>query len=348
MKFLKEKICCIADLHIGVHQNNPIWHGISLDFANWLKAKLNEQGIKDIVIAGDIYNDRNEISVNTMDVANKIFNIWKEFNIVILIGNHDSYYKDRPDVNSLGMLSGWSNISVFDKITTTEQFDKTITFCPWATDFNHVPNSDIIFGHFSIAGFKMNKGKICTENEGIVSNSVLSRSNLIISGHFHLREERKYANGTILYLGSPYELTWGEIGDPKGIYTLDIISKKYEFIENVVSPKHKHIKLSELIAASGVSEEIKKDFPGNFISFIIDKTVDFDKIEILINKFGLLKPISITTEFELDNKFNSDDIAYEYTGIDMSGAIEEFINMLNVENKQEVLNSTLNLYRQVS
>ena len=108
--FKQSKIAVVSDLHFGVHQNNQTWHTIAIDFAKWFKKQLIKNKIQDIVICGDINNDRNEISVNTMHVVNQIFKLWKDFNIKIIIGNHDAYYKDRCDVNSLSMFAEWALI----------------------------------------------------------------------------------------------------------------------------------------------------------------------------------------------------------------------------------------------
>jgi metallophosphoesterase superfamily enzyme len=105
MSFKNNKIALVSDLHFGVHQGNHMWLDISLEFAKWFRDELIKKDIKDIMICGDINNDRNEISVNTMSVVTKIFKIWKDFNIKIIIGNHDAYYKDRCDVHSLSQFS---------------------------------------------------------------------------------------------------------------------------------------------------------------------------------------------------------------------------------------------------
>jgi len=89
------KVCCIADLHIGVHQNSIFWHDTALKWAQWLKEELKKKDIKDIFILGDLYHYRDEIAVNTIHVVNQILTLWEEFNIVILVGNHDAFYKDR-------------------------------------------------------------------------------------------------------------------------------------------------------------------------------------------------------------------------------------------------------------
>lgn len=344
--FKKSKICCLSDLHIGIHQDSVIWYDISINFIKQLKANLIKEGIEDIVICGDINNDRNEISVQTIHVINKIFTLLKDFNIILIIGNHDAYYKDRSDVNSLGILSGWNNIKVIEKTASIEQFNKKITFCPWATDINTIPRSNIIFGHFDIMGFKLAQTKVC--DIGINSQDLINKGDLIITGHFHLKEHRNYEYGTIVYLGSPYELNWGESGDPKGYHILNLHTNEITFYENTESPKHKHIRLSELLIDNKITETTKQNFYHNFINFIVDKEIDTNKLDELINKLHLLKPINIKTDFELEDKLLIEDTNVQFTGIDIPSAIEEFINMLNVENKNEVLNFTLDLYRKTA
>ena len=49
--FFKEKeICCIADIHIGVHQNGTLRHKIALEWVNWLDEELKKKKIKDIPV----------------------------------------------------------------------------------------------------------------------------------------------------------------------------------------------------------------------------------------------------------------------------------------------------------
>jgi DNA repair exonuclease SbcCD nuclease subunit len=337
------KIAILSDIHIGTHQNSVMWHNIVLNFAKWLKTDLEQKNIKDIIICGDINNNRNEISVSSINIIDKFFKELKAFNITVIVGNHDSYYKDRPDVNSLALLSEWDNIKIIDSIQSITVNDNKLTFCPWGVELKDIPETDILFGHFEIMGFKMSKTKINTI--GINSKELLNKSKLVITGHFHLREERKYENGTILYVGSPYELDWGDYNtNDRGYYILDTETKAYEFVPNNISPKHKKIKLSDLLNG-GITDELKLEFKNNFINFIIDKDIDTDKVSSLINKLSNLKPASIKTEFINIGKAVFDDTGYDFNGVDISASIEEFVNMLDLKYKQETLVYTIDLYK---
>ena len=344
MLFRKSRVCCVSEIHVGVHQNTTLWHDIMIDWAVWLKKELTAKNITDIVISGDLFHYRDEIAVNTIHVVTKIMTIWKQFNIVILVGNHDSYYKDRVDVNSLSILSGWNNITIFETPEVVNCYDKKIMFCPWGTRVEELEKCDIMFGHFEVQSFKMNQYKVCTD--GIKSGELLKHSPLVITGHFHLRDERQYKKGTVLYLGSPYQMDFGDVNSTKGYYLLDIKNSSYKFYENNISPKHKKITLSELVGHDGITDDVKNMFANNIVKLIIDLHISPDEIDFLLSKLSVLDPISINTDYEINfNKFGieeSDDI--DISGIDIPAAIEEFINMLDVDDKQTIINETLDIY----
>lgn len=343
--FKESSICCISDIHIGVHQNSIEWHNITLQWAKWLRDDLNKKGIKDIVISGDVFHYRDEVAVNTMHFASEVLDIWNEFNIVMLVGNHDAYYKDRSDVNSLSILKGWKNVTIIQEPYNTTLYEREITFCPWGTTLSQIPKSDIVFGHFEIQTFKQNSFKMC--DDGMTSKELLERCNLAISGHFHLRDERVYDEGTILYLGNPFQMDFGDVDSTKGYYILDLNTLKYEFTENTISPKHKKIYLSELVKIGNITSKVKSMFKGNFVKFIIDKNISPDEVDIVIRKLMSLNPLSINVDYAANfNKYKLDDDAKaDFSGIDIETAIKEFVNLMEIDNKKEVSEYTLSLYR---
>jgi DNA repair exonuclease SbcCD nuclease subunit len=334
--FVKNKnVCCVADLHIGVHQNSASWHDTALKWASWLKEELISQDIEDIFILGDVYHYRDEVAVNTIYTVNQILNIWADFNIVILVGNHDAYYKDRSDINSLSILNGKNNITVIDEPTTSTVFGKQLTFLPWGSSINNVQKSDIIFGHFEIESFKMNSFKIC--DHGTKITELLEKAPLIMSGHFHLRDERIYQNGTVIYVGNPFQMDFGDTDSAKGYYILDIGSGKYSFKENTVSPKHKKISLTELAVIKSTNNiELNSLFNNNII-------------DVLIKKIASYNPFTLSVDYSLyDNTIAIDDQNYEASGVDLHKTIEEFVDVLDIDNKKEVIDYCINLYKRAN
>lgn len=345
INFNKRKVCCVSDIHVGVHQNSAMWHDISIQWAKWLRKQLEDADIKDIIIPGDLFHYRDEIAVNTIQIVTEMLMIWKDFNVVLLVGNHDAFYKDRSEINSLSILKGWQNITVIDEPTQVEYKGRKLMFCPWGTYINQIKKSDIVFGHFEIQSFKFNQHKVC--EEGIKSDSLLKKAPLIITGHFHLREERNYKNGKILYLGNPYQMDFGDVNATKGWYELDLMTGDYEFTENDISPTHQKIKLSELVEIGSLNKQVRDRFKNNIVKLIIDLQVAPDDMDIMLKKFLELSAISITADYDVNfNKFGLEgESDHDLSGVDISVAIEEFVNLLeDVPNKQEIIDYTIDLY----
>ena len=343
--FKQNKICCISDIHLGVHQNNSNWHKVLLDWANWLNKELQSHTIKDIMICGDLFHYRDEIAVNSLHIANEFFDILRSYNIVMITGNHDCYYKDNSLVNSLSILKGRPNVRIIDKPETVNMFGKQITFCPWGTKINELEKSDLIFGHFELVDFKMNNFKVC--DHGDTPEDILKKGNKIITGHFHLREHRKFKNGEILYLGNPFQMDFGDAGSTKGWYELDFLSLKTTFHENNISPQHIKLPLSELIKYDGITDELKELVKGNIVKLIIDKNIEPEDTDIINYRLNQEKPFIYNVDYAINyNKFSQDELDYEYSGVDYETAITDFVDMLDIQNKKEVIQYTISLYKE--
>lgn len=341
-----ERVAIVSDLHIGKHQNSSRWHNIALDFAKVMRDKLRKDNVSDIIICGDVNDDRNEISVQSLHILTELFTIWKEFNVIIIVGNHDSYYKNRSDVNSLSVFSGWKNITIVDTVVNYGVFGKKLSFCPWGSSLDAVAKCDYLFGHFEINGFSLSKVKVCTN--GVDSVNILDKADMVITGHFHLREDRKYKNGRILYVGSPYELDWGDAGtDPRGFYYLNIPSGDYEFIENKTSPRHKKIRMSEITSARKLTVDVAREFKGNFVQFIVDHEIkDIKKFDSFLSDLGTLGALSIKTEYMLEDRVSVEETEYEFTAVNIPASIEEFIKITDYVDRDAILEETKLLYEQ--
>jgi len=342
--FSSNRVACISDIHLGVHQDSQTWHDIAIKFAYWLNGVLRENNIKDIIIAGDIFHNRHEIGVNTIHTAHKFFDILKEYNIVAITGNHDCYYKDKSDINSISILNN-KNITIFQELRTYTINNKSFTFCPWGVAVENIPKSDVIIGHFEITNFKMNQHKIC--DHGVATESLLNKGKLIISGHFHFRDHRKYSDGrSILYLGSPYELDFGDRDQVKGVTILDTDTLEVKLIENDVTPKHKKVKISDLTDGRIKLDEISSTVSNNFIDLCIDKNLDTQALDLILAKFNQYKPLHIRTDFNIFENVQLSATDAENFSIDVETALQEFVELLETKvNKDDILNKCLDLYK---
>ena len=344
MKIINSEVGIFSDPHYGVHRNSETWHKIALNHAKWAAEQFKARSIKDIIIPGDIFHDRNDIAVNTLHNVTDIFDCLRDFNIIITVGNHDAFYKDKSDINSVSILRGWSNITVVDKLVVLETHGRKIALCPWGQNIEEVPVCDLIVGHFEINSFKMNSFKVCTN--GLKASDLTSRAKLTITGHFHHREERKYNEGTILYVGCPYQQDWGDYGTTKGLYTLDLDTLKYEFVENNISPRYNKVRYSELASGTYTPESLRGFISGNIVKFFIDKPLEPDTVDTIIRKLVSIKPVEFTIEYDYSQSsmINSEEANTKDFNISVDNSISEFIDLLDIKYKDKVKSYVTDLY----
>lgn len=339
------KFAIFADLHLGVHQNSSTWHEIALKWADWFVGELKEKQIKNILFLGDFFHSRSEISVNTIHASSELLAKFSNFNIHMIVGNHDSYYKQKSDIHSLSILNGYPNVCIHDKTTTQSIGNKTVTFCPWGFNYTDIDKSDVIFGHFEIESFKMNAHKLC--EVGVKPKELLNKSGLIFSGHFHLNEEREYDNGKIIYVGSPFQLDFGERDSRKGYYIFDFDDMSYRFHINEVTPIHKRLLTSEILTDGELDADIKEVINNNFIKLVVDKPIDQKILEKLIHNCSCCAPLSMMVDPLINYEIASELKDSDLSGIDITKAIVEFVDLLDIKEKEEVTKHTLSLYNQV-
>ena len=340
----KPKVAIISDLHLGVHSNSTEWHNYALEWANWFREECVRNKIEDIIFCGDWHHNRSEISVNTLQVSADILDILSEFNVIAITGNHDIYYKHRTDVNSLSIFKNRKNVTVLEQYQTLEAYDRMLSFCPWNTNVKNIEESDIIFGHFEIETFKMNSYKVC--EEGVKIKDLLKKSELVVSGHFHTRHEKKFGKGTILYCGNPFQMDFGDVDNEKGYYILDLDTMEYEFTPNTISPIYKKVPLSELVREGDITKHVIDLVCNNIVKLKVDMNICHEDMDILLKKLNLLKPRNLTVDYDINfNRILENTEAKEdLSGIDIPQAIEEFINLLEITNKKDIIDYTLNLY----
>lgn len=320
----KTKVAIFSDLHLGVYGNSEKWHDTALKWAEWIVNELNQKKIKDILFLGDFFDNRTEISVQTIHIASQIIEKFKNFNLFMIIGNHDAYYKNRSDVHSLGMVKGYENITLIDENLEFGAFNKRFLMVPWNND---IPKSkyDYIFGHFEIQTFKMNNYTVC--NHGLNPVDILiEKTNAVFSGHFHNRNSKKYNEGAIHYVGSCFPLDFSDEGNTKGYHILDVESGSIDFFENEVSPRFVKTYISKIKSLDVDS------ITNNIVKLVVDEEVDDIKLEKVTNILNKLKPWQLTIDHNVVNKSLNDVESVD--SINIKEMFEEFYEQLGLEDDQ--------------
>jgi predicted phosphodiesterase len=206
------KIALINDTHWGARNDSPAFIDYFNRFYNEIFFPyLQQNNINTIIHLGDVVDRRKFINHNT--AHNFKLNFWDKVDLLnidthVIIGNHDTYYKNTNEINALQNLNISFNTKVYTSCETVNFDGLDILFIPWICDANmedSLHNIDkstaqIVMGHLEIKGFEMHKGHL---NEQGLDKDLFKRFEKVISGHFH----KKSDDGQVYYLGCPYQLT---------------------------------------------------------------------------------------------------------------------------------------------
>lgn len=222
------KIAFLNDTHCGVRNSSDIFLDNAEKFYDEVFFPyLLENDIKHIVHLGDYYDNRKFINFRALNRNRKMFLAkLREHSITmdIILGNHDTYYKNTNDLNSLKELLGhyMNEVTIIHEPTTMNYDGLDFALVPWINPENYEASIKFIEetpakylgGHFDIIGFEMIKGTMSTHG---LDPSVFERFQGVYSGHYHV----KSSNGNIHYLGSQMEFFWNDAHNNKYFHVFD-------------------------------------------------------------------------------------------------------------------------------
>lgn len=237
------KSIIIGDNHWGIKSFSEDNFNTLLDYYSIIVIPyMNDNNIKNIIHMGDLFDNRVKMDINFLNMfIDKFIGLLKENNVkfTTIIGNHDIYFKNRNDISIVKYLPNfYDGITVINEPTEMIMDDKKVLLIPWLGDIDYTKYGEFnyIFGHFEMSGIFENL-------RGEISPDIFQGENIIkvFSGHYH----NKSAKGKIQYVGTPYQTSWGDCGDIKGMWVLDTQSEDIKFIENNLSPKYIKVKYKE-------------------------------------------------------------------------------------------------------
>jgi DNA repair exonuclease SbcCD nuclease subunit len=90
-------------------------------------------------------------------------------------------------------------------------------------------------------------------------------SGRVISGHIHKRQETP----KVVYVGSPYQMSRGDIGNQKGIYLLTLEDGELIFTPNNFSPVFQKLDIKQFMNMTDA--ERREKLSGNYTDIVIDE-----------------------------------------------------------------------------
>lgn len=251
-----KKIALIGDTHFARKAEHPLIKKYikegQLEFFDYLIDELKRQEVTTVLFTGDIHDTRNTINVEALINTKRLFQTkMADFDIHIILGNHDMYHENDYDITSLELFEDMSNVTVYrDKVFKTNWFGKEWYLFPWIIEDNipkttqfleklankpkKIRDNTVMFGHFEMMGINMEGNSVSTF--GMDTNLFLNAAGLSLSGHYHGVSETIKGDSTVLYLGSPYPMTFANANQTHGAWIIDE-NLNYELIENTVSPR---------------------------------------------------------------------------------------------------------------
>lgn len=341
------KIALLGDTHFGARNDNPHFHTFFEKFYKETFFKyLKDNDIAEVIQLGDVFDRRKYINFQTLKSCRDYFFdplIKESIKCHVIIGNHDTYYKNTNEVNSLTLLlKEYGNVGVYDEPTEVEFEDCKILFVPWICQENekrcldaiHTTDADVIIGHFEISGFEMYRGAVCDEG---MDMSVFDKHPMVLSGHFHHKSSHK----NIQYLGTPYEITWSDYSDQKGFHIIDTDTKQLTFVPNPNIMFHKvHYDDQE-----GTLEDVLnidfEQYRGTIVKIIVRNKNNphwFDMFVDRLEKAGVLDMQVVEDHFHMDLEAD-DDIVNEAE--DTLTILNKYVDSMQIQGDRQRLDNLI-------
>ena len=309
------KIALLTDTHFGARNDNLNFNEYFYDFYEGLFFPyLQQNNIKHCIHLGDLMDRRKYVSYRILkDFRERFiqpFNYLK-INLHILVGNHDIYFRNTNDINSLNELLGQrhDNIFIYSEAQEVDFDGFPILMMPWINQQNEIysfgmmdeTKADTMMSHLEVVGFEMHGGHF---SESGFDKSQFKRFDTIFSGHYH----KKSDDGQIYYLGTPYQMTWSDYNCPKGFHVFDTETRE---LTRIVNPQRIFEKIYYDDTQENYDTHDVNQYKNKYVKLVVVNKNDlykFDKFTDRLFKADCHEVKIIEDFTDLDANTVSDDI----------------------------------------
>ena len=231
------KIAILNDTHCGIRNSSEIFLNNAEDFyTNIFFPECEKRNIKQIVHLGDYYDHRKFVNFKALNHNRRVFlDQVRKRNMVmdIIPGNHDTFYKNTNELNSLKECLGhyMNEVHIIMEPTVMKYDSLSMALVPWICQDNYDQcmnfikecKADWLGAHLELNGFEMMRG--LTNTHGM-DPGLFKKFEMVLTGHYHCGSKKD----NIWYLGSQMEFFWSDAHDPKYFHILDTETRKIERI----------------------------------------------------------------------------------------------------------------------
>ena len=233
------KIAILNDTHTGIRNSSEIFlDNAAIFYKDIFFPECEKRGIEQIVHLGDFYDHRKFVNFKALNHNRKHFlNELRNrgMKMDIIPGNHDTYYKNTNDLNSLKECLGhyMNEIHIVMEPRVMEYGSLKLALLPWICSENYDQSmkfieeckADWLGAHLELGGFEMMRG---IKNIHGMDHKIFEKFELVLTGHYHVSSRLD----NIWYLGSQMEFFWSDAHDKKHFHIVDTETREIEQIHN--------------------------------------------------------------------------------------------------------------------
>lgn len=261
------KIAVLNDTHTGIRNSSEIFLNNAEDFYNNVFfPECEKQNIKQILHLGDYYDHRKFVNFKALNHNRRVFLDQlriRGMSMDIIPGNHDTYFKNTNELNSLKECLGhyMNEVNIIMEPKVMSYGSLKIGLVPWICQDNYDVcmnfikecKADWIGAHLELNGFELMRG---IKNQHGMNPKVFERFELVLTGHFHCSSRQD----NVWYLGSQMEFFWSDAHDPKYFHIIDTETRQIEKIRNTHTLFEKVLYNDEEIDYNSYNKNFSKKF----------------------------------------------------------------------------------------
>ena len=333
--FKRAAVC--TDIHFGLKSNSQTHNDDCLNFIKWFTAKAKEEGCETAFFLGDWHNNRASINIVTLNYSLRALeHLNDNFDRVYFIpGNHDLYYRDKRDVQSVEWARHLPNVVICNDWLHSGD----VIVAPWLVgeDYKRIPklSAKYMFGHFELPAFYMN-AMVQMPDHGDVRREDFTGIEQVFTGHFHKRQTQK----NITYIGNCFPHNYADNhDDERGMMILEWGAEP-EYHAWPDQPRYRVYQLSDVL--TNTDALLNK---GMHVRVNLDVDISYEEAtfikETFVNTYNL-REITL-----IPQKVTNEDINYDITGNIMFESVDTIVTnqLTNIQSEQYNKNLLLDIYR---
>ena len=326
------KIAILSDTHYGCRKGSKLFQDyFELFYKNIFFPTLEQHGITTVIHMGDVFDSRKSIDYQSLEWTKRVvLDPLSKYNVHMLVGNHDAYYKNTNNVNSPSLLlQNYSNIKTYSDPEVIKIGNLNTLLIPWICADNEEKTlrlikksgCKVVMGHLELNGFQAYRGH--TMDDGMDS-IIFDNFTKVFSGHYHTRS----TNGTVFYLGNPYEMYWNDVNDTRGFHIFDTETLEHTPVDNPY-------RMYYIIHYEDTNYQTfdTREYENKIVKVIVRKKTNTKKFEKFIDKLytSNVAELKIVENFQIEENENFEAFESEDTLSVLNRYIEE--SEINLDKK---------------